>query len=74
MSFASASPPDKPLIIRLGFAPDLQGLRPNQGHSPNYISGALPAGRSPASHRAAKPGRERPGFCAKPSGYLDMKL
>src|ERR1041384_6815032 len=25
---------DKPLIIRLGFALDLQGLRPNQGHSP----------------------------------------
>jgi hypothetical protein len=40
-----------------GFALTLQGLRPNQGHSPNYILVALPAGLSPASHQAAKPER-----------------
>ena len=41
-----------------GLCPLIFGLRPDQGHSPDKFLVALPAGRSPASHRAAKPERK----------------
>jgi len=43
-----------------GLCPLIFGLRPDQGHSPDKFLVALPAGRSPALHRAAKPERKAP--------------
>src|ERR1043166_967892 len=39
------------------FGPFYWGLSPNQGHSPSHSFLSLTAGRSPASHQAAKPER-----------------
>ena len=53
-----AVPPVRPLAL------NLWGPSPNGGHSP-LIKIRLPAGQSPASHRAAKPAAplQKPGAC-----------
>ena len=57
-----------------GLCPLIFGLRPDQGHSPDKFLVALPAGRSPASHRAAKPERKAPNsFRTRCLAFQDFK-